>query len=119
MLAVPAPPSPRPPDLEDVDENLDKDSEKADENASKDKEKEDQEKGEEDGSKDSPAAEVDERPQCIEPLSEEPQRIPSPPQRIPSPPSPMPQEQQPMVAVVPNLDGMPLLHLVVCLSYYL
>ncbi|KAM0886894.1 hypothetical protein ACQ4PT_029418 [Festuca glaucescens] len=124
VLAVPAPPSPRPPDLEDVEENLD--NEKGEENV----DKEDEEKGEE--NENSAVAEVNE-PQRVEAVSEAPQGIPSPPQQhipsprriplppqqlipsppqqhIPSPPSPVPQEQQqqqqqqPMVAVVPNLE---------------
>uniref|UniRef100_A0ACD5V0K8 Uncharacterized protein n=1 Tax=Avena sativa TaxID=4498 RepID=A0ACD5V0K8_AVESA len=104
VLAVPAPPSPRPPDLEDVEENLDEDNGKVEGNLDKDKDKEDEEeKGGEDGNENSAVAEVVEPQRAV---SEEPQRNPSP-QRIPSPqPSPMPQEQQqqPMVAVVPNLE---------------
>ena len=119
VLAVPAPPSPRPPDLEEVEENVDKDKEKEEENVDKHKEKEDEGgKGGEDENETSAVAEVDE-PQHVEAAMEEPQpqRIPSPPS--PTPPSPTPQEQQPMVAVVPNLDGMLLLHFAMCLSYYL
>ncbi|KAM0872400.1 hypothetical protein ACQ4PT_038760 [Festuca glaucescens] len=111
VLAVPAPPSPRPPDLDDVDENFDKDSEKGEENV-----EDEEEKGE--VNENSAVADVNE-PQRVEAASGAPQRIPSPqqqripsprripsPQRIPSPPSPVPQEQQqqPMVAVVPNLE---------------
>ncbi|KAM3365134.1 hypothetical protein ACQJBY_015099 [Aegilops geniculata] len=104
VLAVPAPPSPRPPDLEEVEENVDKDKEKEEENVDRHKEKEDEEdKGGVDENETSAVAEVDE-PQHVEAAMEEPQpqRIPSPPS--PTPPSPMPEEQQPMVAVVPNLD---------------
>ncbi|VAH28507.1 unnamed protein product [Triticum turgidum subsp. durum] len=104
VLAVPAPPSPRPPDLEEVEENVDKDKEKEEENVDKHKEKEDEgDKGGEDENETSAVAEVDE-PQHVEAAMEEPQpqRIPSSPS--PTPPSPAPQEQQPMVAVVPNLD---------------
>ncbi|XP_044965189.1 zinc finger protein ENHYDROUS-like isoform X2 [Hordeum vulgare subsp. vulgare] len=101
VLAVPTPPSPRPPDLEEVEENVDKDKEKEEENVDKHKEKEDEEgKGGEDENETSAVAEVDE-PQHIEATREEPQPQP---QRTPSPPSPMPQEQHPMVAIVPNLD---------------
>ncbi|KAJ1291610.1 hypothetical protein BS78_02G328400 [Paspalum vaginatum] len=80
VLAPPAPPSPRPPDLE------------AGENAEKEEEKgEDRNEG--------PAVAEVERPQRVEVVPEEPQRIPSPspllqePPRRPSPP-PLPQEPQ-------------------------
>ncbi|KQK15525.1 protein indeterminate-domain 1 [Brachypodium distachyon] len=94
-LTVPAPPSPRPPDLVEVEENVVKDKEKGEENVDRDKETEDEEKGGEEDNGTSAVAEVDE-PQCVEAATEEPQRSPSPP-------SPPPQEQQP-VAVVPNVD---------------
>ncbi|XP_062189769.1 zinc finger protein ENHYDROUS-like [Phragmites australis] len=130
VLAPPAPPSRRPPDLE------------AEENVEKDKEK-----GEEDENENSAVAEVEqpqrvesvtEEPQCIPPppslpqepqgplspppLPQEPQRRLSPPplpqepkrrlsppplpqqrQRLPKQP-PFPQAQQPVVALVPNAD---------------
>ncbi|VAH44405.1 unnamed protein product [Triticum turgidum subsp. durum] len=104
VLAVPAPPSPRPPDLEEVEENVDKDKEKEEENVDKHKEKEDEEdKGGEDENETSAVAEVDE-PQNVEAAMEEPQQQRIPPSPSPTPTSPTPQEQQPMVAVVPNLD---------------
>ncbi|KAL5197887.1 hypothetical protein ABZP36_001399 [Zizania latifolia] len=83
VLAVPAPPSPRPPDLE-AEENVDKDKE--------------MEKGQEEN-EDSPVAEIDE-PQQGQAVVEEPQQQcpPSPP------PPPRPQEHQPVVVVVPNVD---------------
>ncbi|KAK1679246.1 hypothetical protein QYE76_040094 [Lolium multiflorum] len=101
VLAVPAPPSPRPPDLDDVEENLD--NEKPEENVEK---VDEQEKGDE--NENSAVAVVDE-PQRVEAVSEAPQRNPSPPpqqhipspQRIPSPPqqqripSPPPQQRIP------------------------
>ncbi|NP_001169281.1 uncharacterized protein LOC100383144 [Zea mays] len=89
VLAPPAPPSPRPPDLE-ADENV-ADLE-ADENVDKDNDKEGEEENE-----DSAVAEVEE-PRRVEVVPEEPQRIPSPPPLPkeppcrPSPP-PLPQEQ--------------------------
>ncbi|KAL6856184.1 hypothetical protein ACP4OV_018986 [Aristida adscensionis] len=76
VLAVPAPPSPRPPDLE-ADENVEK-----------------QEKGEED---DSSAVAHVEQPQCVEPEVKEPERTVSPPplrQEPRSPPSPPPLQQE-------------------------
>ncbi|XP_066391106.1 uncharacterized protein [Miscanthus floridulus] len=79
VLAPPAPPSPRPPDLE-AEENVDKDTDK----------------GEEDN-EDSAVAEVEE-PQRVEVVPEEPQRIPSPPplpQEPPRRPSPPPLPQEP------------------------
>ncbi|CAD6217474.1 unnamed protein product [Miscanthus lutarioriparius] len=79
VLAPPAPPSPRPPDLE-AEENVDKDIDK----------------GEEDN-EDSAVAEVEE-PQRVEVVPEEPQRIPSPPplpQEPPRRPSPPPLPQEP------------------------
>ncbi|OEL27318.1 Zinc finger protein MAGPIE [Dichanthelium oligosanthes] len=130
VVAPPAPPSPRPPDLEAPEENVDKDKEKGQE---------------EEENEDSAVAEV-EQPQRVEaPAPEVQQRIPSPPplpQRIPSPPPlpqqpprrpsppplpkepprrpsppplpkepqlfpsplPFPLEQRPVVAVVPNVD---------------
>ncbi|KAF0908400.1 hypothetical protein E2562_025071 [Oryza meyeriana var. granulata] len=89
VLAVPALPSPRPPDLE-AEENVDKDKEEEEE---KEKEKEVEE------NEDSPVAEVDE-PLHSQAVAEEPQRCaPSPP-----PPPVLQEHQQPVVAVVPNVD---------------
>ena len=124
VLAVPAPSSPRPPDLEA-------------ENVGKDKEKGEEEE------ENSAVAET-EQPLCVEAVTEKPQRIPSPPplpqepQQSPSPlplpqepqplhsrpplpqePQPLcsrppflPQHQQPVVAVLAKVDGMLLLYLV-------
>jgi hypothetical protein len=140
VLAPPAPPSPRPPDLE-ADENV-ADLE-ADENVDKDNDKEGEEENE-----DSAVAEVEE-PRRVEVVPEEPQRIPSPPplpkeppcrpsppplpqEQLSPPPSPkeppcchpspppLPKEPQRLpfppeqhavvVALVPNVDGVLLLH---------
>ncbi|KAL5196910.1 hypothetical protein ABZP36_000422 [Zizania latifolia] len=81
VLAVPAPPSPRPPDLE------------ADENVNKDKE---MEKGQEDN-EGSPVAEVDEPQQGQEVVEEPPPQCPPMP---PSPPPPPPKEHHTVLANV-------------------
>ncbi|TVU38209.1 hypothetical protein EJB05_11566 [Eragrostis curvula] len=118
VLAVPAPPSPRPPDLE-AKENADRDKEKV----------------EEDDNENSAVAEMEQPPRVVEAVPEKPQHVPSPPplpqepRCSPSPPPlpqepqplrsraplpqepqpirsrpPFPQEQQPVVALVPNVD---------------
>ncbi|XP_062187407.1 zinc finger protein ENHYDROUS-like [Phragmites australis] len=104
VLAVPAPPSPRPPDLE------------AEENVEKDKDMREEEVNE-----NSAVAEMEQPPRA-KAVIEEPQPIPSPPplpqdpQSSPSPPPlpqepqpirarlPFPQEEQQVVAVVPIMD---------------
>ena len=126
-LAPPAPPSPRPPDLE-AEENVDKDKEKGQEEEENDDSA--LAEAEQPQRVEAPVPEAPQRIPSPPPLPQEPPRRPSPPPlpkeplRRPSPPPlpkepqlfpsplPFPLEQRPVVAVVPNVDGMLLLHLV-------
>ncbi|KQK14738.1 protein indeterminate-domain 1 isoform X1 [Brachypodium distachyon] len=98
VLAVPEQPSPRPPDLEELEQNVDKDKENGEDNVDTDQENENEENSGEEKNDNSTVAEVN------EPRHAEEEAVMEGSHCILSPPSPLPKEQQPRVEVVPDVD---------------